>query len=200
MAVDIHQEDRPILSATAWFVNESAGIDHEPPNIPHVPPVALVTPFDQVHQGSGFWFLESSPVYAPSLTQPPPPGAGPWSFNQLEYFVDEHEPALGAWIRLRPRATFEDPALDAGRALVASDWLIPFVAAARYAGRRVVLHSSLDLSINFHGSAPSAEWLYCYARVGVARGGISHGDAQVWADNGTLVATAMQQMVQRVRL
>lgn len=76
VAVDLHQGGRPILSAVAWFVTDATGIDHDPPQVPHVPPVALTTPFDEVHKGAGFWFLESRPIYQPSLTQPPPPGTG----------------------------------------------------------------------------------------------------------------------------
>lgn len=201
LTVDIGQGDARIATAMAWFTQPAGGVDCAAPRVPHAIPPELVRPFEEVHRNfRGFWFAEARPIYEPVLSQPSPPREPPWSLNDLEYLVDPDEPTLRAWGRLRPVDRFDDPALEAGRSLVLADWFIPFLAAGRHAGRRVVLHSSLDLRASFHSPPPHSPWLYCEASVGVAREGIAAGDARVWSRDGELVATVSQQMVQRVRL
>lgn len=199
ISATLTQAGSPVVSATAWFNDERDGIDHCATPVPNAPPAELLRPLGEVHRGfAGFWFLEARPLYEPSLAQPAPPPM-PWPRSQLARLIDTTEPRLRAWVRLRPRATFTDPALDWARAVLAVDWLIPFVAAARDAEDRLVLHSTQSLAVSFH-TRPMGEWLYCDARAGYARAGIAHGRAEVWSEDGSLVATAMQQMVQRIRL
>lgn len=202
ISVRMCQGDLPVLSALVWFVAERDGLDHDPPRVPRVPPPSLLAPLERVHaKFSGFWFAEARPIYEPPLSQPWPPGDPPWGLTtSLDCLIAESAPSLRTWMRMRPNATYSEPIVDASRALVAIDWLVPFVAAARHIGRRVVLHSTLDLNVSFHDFEPRSEWLYCEAEVGSARGGIAHGTATVWSASGVLLATGSQQMVQRIRL
>jgi acyl-CoA thioesterase II len=201
LLVSIRQADTVLVSALAWFADAGAGIDHPPTDVPVASPPVLLAPIEQLHKNfSGFWFAEARPIYEPSLAMTSPRRDPPWTLNDLEHLVDARDPSLRVWGRIRPDATFDDPAVDAARAPVLLDWFIPFLAATRYAGRRVVLHSTLDLVVHFHAAAPTSEWLYCEAHAGPAAGGVAHGHGSLWSEDGVLVATAAQQMLQRVRL
>jgi len=200
LATTIAQDGSPILSALAWFSDVRDGIDHDASPAPAVPPPGMIRPLGDLHRNvAGFSWLEVRPIYEPSLRAAPGDGP-PWGQSDLGWLVDDASPRLRAWVRLRPEATFADGTADAARTLVAIDWMIPFLAAARYAGRRVVLHSTISLSVALHACDAIGEWLYCEARTGFAQAGIAHGQAEVWSQDGRLLATGMEQLAQRVRL
>jgi acyl-CoA thioesterase len=199
--VSMRQGNDTLLAGHAWFVNERRGIDHGPAGVPAVPRPSLLAPFESLHEGfEAFPFVEGRPVYAPPLARPCPPGPPFPVFGQPDLVGGPEASSLGLWLRMRPQATHPDLAVDAARALVAFDWVPPYLASIRHAASRVVLPTTLSLAVDFHDGAPSSAWLYCAAAAEVARHGVAHGSGTLWSEDGRLVATGMLQIAQRVRL
>jgi len=108
------------------------------------------------------------------------------------------EPEWRAWLRFRPRATFDDPFVDAGRLLVAVDtfqW--PAATRAYAAGDLAQIAPSIDLACSFHQLRSDAAWLLVDARAPIAADGLVGGHGAVWTEDGTLLASGGQQMLCR---
>lgn len=70
-------------------------------------------------------------------------------------------------------------------ATFAHDELFPYVAP------------SLDLVMSFHLAGADSDWLLVEARSPLSKGALVAGTASIWSANGRLLASAMQQMLQR---
>jgi acyl-CoA thioesterase-2 len=101
------------------------------------------------------------------------------------------------WYRFRPRATFDDPFVDAARSLLLIDTLTWPAACQPHVPDSGYIAPSLDVSVRFHRAAPAAEWLLCDAVAPVARHGLIGGAAQVWSPDGTLLASGGGQLLCR---
>jgi acyl-CoA thioesterase len=100
-------------------------------------------------------------------------------------------------VRYRPRATFDDPIVDAIRSLILLDTMFWPAAAARHARPSAFLAPSLDVSVSFHRAVPDSEWLLCDTRSPIAAHGLIGGTAQVWSADRRLVATGTSQLLCR---
>jgi acyl-CoA thioesterase len=179
-----------------------AGVDRPPPEavVPVVPPPSLLPTFDDLYTDIGSLpFAEGRPILEARIGSAPGLPAPPWGVGALQRHLGPQRPALRCWVRLTPDATFDDPALDAARVLMALDWLGSYVATSAYGGRRMIFHTTLDMAVSWHGSAPASEWLCCEVESPVASGGLAPAVGRVWAEDGTLLASGQQQMLQRVR-
>lgn len=70
-------------------------------------------------------------------------------------------------------------------ATLAHDDLFPYIAP------------SLDLSMSFHESGAGSEWLLIDAYSPLSRSALVAGTASLWSLDRQLLASAMQQMLQR---
>jgi acyl-CoA thioesterase len=106
------------------------------------------------------------------------------------------EPFGLAWLRFVPRADFpDDPWLDAGRCLIATD-IVGFPSVVRgFASDEVrFVAPTLDLQVNFHAAGPG-EWLLVEAEGLHTGGGLAGGRARIWSPDVGLVASGSQQMM-----
>lgn len=113
LLVRLDQGDRPILTALVWTVDEVDGLVHDVAPLADVPGPSEVPSVDaRTAEGAGdrpsfvFWEnLESRPL------------------TWIEKFEDREpsEPVVRGWYRYRPRATFDDPFVDAARGLLLID-------------------------------------------------------------------------------
>lgn len=102
--------------------------------------------------------------------------------------ADGAEPVLREWARYRPTPCFEDPFVDAARALILLD-TYGFPAAYRRFRSMEYLAPNLDTSAWFHGFSPACEWLLIDHECVVADAGLLGVSGKVWDTDGRLLAT-----------
>jgi acyl-CoA thioesterase II len=188
LRVAITQRERPILDALVWVIGRLDGLAHDVARMPAVPqPEALVSmeellrPEDRA-QRYRFWNnFEARPI-----------AFVPWAERRAG------EPVFREWYRYRPRATFDDPFVDAARALLLIDTM-GWPAACRAYDPDGLTHiaPSLDVTAQFHRLAPDSEWLLCDAAAPVATDGLVGSQSRVWSADGRLVASGAAHMICR---
>jgi acyl-CoA thioesterase-2 len=189
LRVSMLQAGRPILEAVVWVVGDVDGLEHDTAAMPEVPlpdalpPIeALVAP-EERKVPYPFWNnLEARPIAWVHWSQRRP-GAPRWR----------------EWYRFRPRATFDDPFVDAARSLLLIDTMIWPATCQAYAGEMAYVAPSLDVTAHFHRAAPECEWLLCDAEAPVAADGLVGGRAAVWSATGQLLASGGAQLLCRPR-
>jgi acyl-CoA thioesterase II len=102
-------------------------------------------------------------------------------------------PVWQEWYRFRPRATFEDPFVDAGRALLLIDTL-SWPAACQPHPNAAFIAPNLDVTAWFHAAAPESDWLLCEHESRVAGGGLMGTTGRVWSRDGRLLASGGAQL------
>jgi acyl-CoA thioesterase len=107
------------------------------------------------------------------------------------------DPGFLSWYRYVPRDTFDDPFVDAGRALLLAD-TVGWPAAVRAYGSELPYYApSIDVTVRFHACAPETPWLLVEGRSPVARDGLVASTVSVWSADGRLLASGGQQMLCR---
>jgi acyl-CoA thioesterase len=108
------------------------------------------------------------------------------------------EPHFSSWYRYVPSDTFDDPFVDAGRALLLVDTLGWPAATRAYAPTEMAFYApSIDVSCQFHALAPDDPWLLAEARSPLARDGLVGASMRIWSSGGRLLASGGQQMMCR---
>jgi acyl-CoA thioesterase-2 len=102
-------------------------------------------------------------------------------------------PELVEWFRFRPRATFDDPWVDAGRSVVLVDTM-SWPAAYRPHRPTEWTAPNLDVMVWFHRPTPDAEWLLVEHASPVGHGGLLGTIGRVWSPRGQLVASGGAQL------
>ena len=107
-------------------------------------------------------------------------------------------PTWRTWVRCTPRATFDDPWVDAARSLIVLD------VGSWPAGSRPHAHleppyiaPSLDLYASFQHPGTSSEWLLIDAHSPVAQGGLLSWTGRVWSRDRRMIASGGGQAVFR---
>lgn len=191
LRVTLSQQDRPFLEAHVWTSDVRDGLVHDHAARPDVPPPADLRTFDELMSEAQarrprfpFWDnLEGRPT---AWTPPESwqPGA----------------PHLRTWYRFRPDARFDDPYLDAARALILIDTLSwPAACQAHRDDENGWMAPSLDLAARFHRAPPYGEWLLVDARADVAAEGVIGFHNRVFDESGRLVASGGGQLLCRPR-
>jgi len=139
----------------------------------------------------------------------PPDAKRPYPFwNNLDAKPIDFEPrwppreSLPArwqeWLRFRPRATFEDPWVEAARSLILVDLPSWPSAHRRHAWREPsFIAPTLDLNVAFHQPPTGEEWLLCEGAAPVSTGGLFGWTASVWSPGGRLHASGGGQCLYR---
>ena len=186
--VEIVQEDRPILDAMVWSVSEVEGLEHDETVMPEVPgPDALpsireLLPDDAV-PSFPFWNnLDAKPL--DFELEWPPSGPRPARWQE--------------WLRFLPRATYDDPWVDATRFVILVD-LPSWPSAHRpHAYKQPPFTApTLDLNVAFHQSARGQEWLLCEGAAPLSTDGLFGWTARVWSPGGRLHASGGGQCLYR---
>lgn len=113
------------------------------------------------------------------------------SFGQLPVEASRTDDGrLLLWVR-----PHDDVAIDHIMLAVIADFLSPGIrnATGRHAGG-----NSLDNTIRYGRIVPT-EWVLCDIQIEVINAGIVHGAMRIFAEDGTLMASASQSMILRVR-
>jgi len=189
LRVSMTQMERPILEAVVWVIGEVAGLEHDTARMPDVPlPTKLrsfedLVPPEERTVTYPFWQnLEGRPI-----------DWIPWSQRQ------PGAPAWREWYRFRPRATFDDPFVDAGRALLLIDTMLWPAVCRAYPPETPYIAPSIDVTAHFHRAVPTCEWLLCDAVAPVAAHGLISGRSDIWSADGHLLASGGAQMLCRPR-
>jgi acyl-CoA thioesterase len=182
-AVEMRQEDKPILHALIKTAADAPGYSHQHLQAPAVPSPADLETYqrqgDPQHPAFSFWNnIERRPVEQSATGGPS---------------ESPSAPVLREWARFRPRACFEDPFLDAARPLILLD-TYGFPAAYRKYRSWEYLAPSLDTSVWFHHFNPGCEWLLIDHECIVADHGLMGVSGKVWDTGGRLLATGAAQL------
>lgn len=180
LAVEMTQKRKPILQAMVKTAAEGSGYNHQHLKAPEVPPAAALKTYQELRPAR----------------QPPP-----FSFwNNLERRPADQStseepsaPVIREWARFRPTACFEDPFVDAARALILLD-TFGFPAAYQRYRSWEYLAPNLDTSAWFHQFSPGCEWLLIDHECISADHGLMAVSGRVWDTDGSLLATGSAQL------
>jgi acyl-CoA thioesterase len=178
-AVAMSQQGKPVLHALVKTAADGPGYSHQHLKAPDVPPPAALKTYhrqgDPQHPAFSFWNnVERRPVDQSTTEEP-------------------SAPAIREWARFRPTACFEDPFLDAARALILLD-TYGFPAAYQKYRSWDYLAPNLDTSIWFHRFNPGCEWLLIDHECIVADHGLMGVSGKVRDTGGSLLATGSAQL------
>jgi len=190
LRVTLAQGERPFLEAHVWASDVRDGLAHDHAAAPDVPAPGALRSFAELvaeeprRPSFPFWDnLEGRPTtwVAPKQWTP---GA----------------PRLRTWYRFRPDARFDDPFLDAARALILIDTLSwPAACHAHREEDNPWMAPSLDLAARFHRAPPYGEWLLVDASAEVAAEGVVGFHNRVFDEGGRLLASGGGQLLCRPR-
>jgi acyl-CoA thioesterase-2 len=185
--VRMAQGDRIVLEAHVRTAAVLPGLEHDVAIPPELPGPDALPSADELRAGTPpmypFWNnLDARVVDVRRFRPDPLPDEPRW----LE------------WYRLTPRATFADPFVDAGRALLLLDTLC-WPAAWRAHPRTSFQAPNLDLAAWFHNLQPDSEWLLADHASPVAGGGLVAASGRVWSQERRLVASGGAQLLCLVR-
>jgi acyl-CoA thioesterase-2 len=178
--VEITQDGRPILDASAWSTTEGEGLEHDetvPPDIPgpdELPSIVELVPED-AEPPFPFWRnFDAKPL--DFTAEWPPDGPRPARWRE--------------WLRFLPTSTFEDPWVDAARSVILVD-LPSWPSAHRpHAWKEPPFTApTLDLSVAFHQPTAGEEWLLCDGDAPLSTGGLFGWNGRVWSTSGQLLAS-----------
>jgi acyl-CoA thioesterase II len=178
LSVSMSQDGRPVLHALVKTAADAPGYEHQHPKMPEVPAPEDVEPFEYVPQ-------EGQPVFRfwENVERRP--------LRAVE--GDRRAPMVREWTRFRPVACFEDPYLDAARALILLD-TFGFPAAYQRHRSWKYLAPNLDTSVWLHHFSPACEWLLIEQECTVAAHGLMGVSGRLWDTDGRLLASGGAQL------
>ena len=186
--VEVTQEGKPILDATAWVVGENEGLEHdetEPPDVPG--PDELLSIEELVPEGDGppfpFWNnLDGKPTDFEADWPPAGPRPARWR----------------EWLRFRPTASYDDPWADAARSVILVD-LPSWPSAHRPHAWKQPPYTAptLDLNVAFHQPTSDEDWLLCEGTAPLSTAGMFGWHARIWSPGGKLHASGGGQCLYR---
>jgi acyl-CoA thioesterase II len=187
LRVTMTQDQKPVLEALLWMIDEVDGLEHDHAPMPDVPapaelqPIEALTSDPRSNRYSFFGNVDERPTEWIQNWEDRPPG----------------EPRVRSWFRFRPVATFGDPIVDACRLLILMDTMEWPAAVRAHTGQLSWIAPSLDLSVRFHRFEPDSDWLLSDTTAAVATDGLIGGAASVWSSTGRLLASGGEQMLCR---
>lgn len=181
--VSMRQSGRAVFHGIARTAAEGPGFEHDVARAPEVPDHDGLRSYEDLFPDEPpfypFWQnIESRPLWP-------------------ERFAEErrsHEPVFQQWFRFRPRATFVDPFLDAGRLLLLIDTMSWPAASQPYPNSEFIA-PNLDVSAWFHRLQPENEWLLGDHECAVAEAGLMGTSARVWSADRRLLASGGAQLL-----
>jgi acyl-CoA thioesterase II len=186
LRITVLQNDAPVLDGLVWTVGQLEGVDHDAATMPEVPQAEQVEPLDVQLWGAQF----PHPFWRNFDLHPVAPRPEEWT-------TGAREPRALVWARLRERPPLEDPFVDAARMLTVVDAFMFPAATFAHDDLFPFIAPSLDLAMSFHARETGSEWLLIDAYSPLSGGAVVGGQASIWSADGRLLASAMQQMLQR---
>lgn len=187
------QGDRTVAEALAWFVlDDLDGLNHDVTAMPGVPTPDELRTTDDLRIEHG---IPSPPFpFWDNIEQWPCRWHADWPPS------DPGPPVSESWFRFRPKATFDDPLVDAGRLAVLLDTMGWPAAVQAHAwewgeGPPPWVAPSLDLHLRFHRLRPDEPVLFSRTEAPLGTGGLITCEGRVWTPDGTLLASAGSQLL-----
>jgi acyl-CoA thioesterase II len=182
LAVELWQEERRTLVATVWTTDKTDGPayrDAAPPAVPGPEALADFDTYLEPGRKMAFWDnFDARPVAWPWPGTPDPRGH---VFEQ--------------WMRFKGHVAGRDAWLDQARALLLIDTMLwPAHWRGEPPGADYAA-PSLDVTAWFHAPGEAADWLLAQAHTPVAGGGLIHGHARIWSEDGQLIASGGSQLL-----
>jgi acyl-CoA thioesterase-2 len=181
--VSVSQEGKPIIVAMVRTAAEGPGLEHDVARAPEVPDPDTLRSTDELRDPDWgppypFWQnLEVRAVHPERFDEPPQP----------------RPPSFLDWYRFRPRSTFDDPFVDAGRQLLLIDTL-SWPAACQPHPNTAFRAPNLDVTAWFHRADSKGEWLLADHECQVAQGALMGTLGRVWSRDGRLLASGGAQL------
>ena len=172
--VSMAQAGRPFLTAQVWTTSRDEGPSGTALPMPDIAPPDALEPFDAAVARAGqplnpFWQHFDVRIAGDPFVRNP------------------DGPRVLRWFRYRDFPGDADPYLDAGRALLLIDTLVWPAHCRGLDAAPAYLAPSLDVAAWFH--ARGGEWLLLDVAAEQAGGGLIHGTARVWSEDGRLIAS-----------
>ena len=188
LRVTMTQGGQPILEAMVWTVDALSGLQHDETRRPDVPAPSALKSYAELNPEA-----DGPPIrFWGNFDGKPVAGREPWPPSEALPAV------VQTWYRYAPRATFDDPFVDAARSLLLIDTLQWPAAARPHAYQKSgYVAPTIDLAVNFHQLAPQHEWLLCVAEAPIARDGLIGGKAAIWNEDGQLLASGAGHLLCR---
>ncbi|MGH0036412.1 MAG: acyl-CoA thioesterase [Myxococcota bacterium] len=181
LRVDLHQGDRLLLAATAWFVDEGLrGFEHDHGERPPVPGPHELRGYQDLADNYDEWYPIWRSIEGRPVRFDEPPG----------------EPVWHTWLRLTDTPV-EDAEADAIRQLFWLDFPGWNATIAAHPWPFRFLTPNLDLTVQFHRFAPEEPWLLCDGTVPLASDGLVGCVGRIWTPDGRLLATGTSKHVCR---
>jgi acyl-CoA thioesterase len=184
LRVVMSQRDRPVLEVNVWAVAGLPGPRRAWTAMPVLPPPQQLRSLEE----------EAAAIGQPAVAF--------WRNLEIRAVRESvgpdgrSEPAILAWQRFRPRATFDDPWVDACRHVVLLDTgQFPAVTRGFTPAELDFIAPTLDFYVAFLGEATGHEWLLGETRGVAAADGLIAARGQIWTADGDLVAAGTQQMM-----
>jgi len=177
LRVEVVQEGRPLFEGMLRTAAEGEGLEHEARARLEVPPPESL-PAPDPSRTHTFWKNFDRRWVKPADRSEEPRA---------------YEPHGISWQRFRPRATFADPFVDAGRSLLLVDTLTWPAASLPHPNPRFRA-PNLDVTVWFHRSAPQSEWLLVEQVSRLAGGGLMATEGRVYDREGRLLASGGAQL------
>jgi acyl-CoA thioesterase len=185
LRVTLVQNDERILVALAWTAAELVGIDHDGVTRLDVPSAEQLDSWEMYWPGGDAPFRSGGTLTCGR------------SRRTRRIGGRAPEPRWLAWSRLRQRPPLEDPYVDAARMLLSADAAMYPAATLAHGELFPYVAPSMDLMISFHLGGANSEWLLIDAFSPLSSGAVVSGAATIWSEDGRVLASAMQQMLQR---
>jgi acyl-CoA thioesterase-2 len=183
--VVMRQEGRALLQAVVRTAAEGPGLEHDVSRMPDVAaPESLESAADLFPDRPSpyrFWTnLETRILDVERALEPLPRRPSP--------------PHHCEWYRFVPRASFDDPFVEAARALLLMD-VMAWPAAARPHPEGEFQAPNLDVTAWFHQPAAGSEWLLMDYEAPIAKGALMGASGRVWSGDGRLLASGGAQLL-----
>ena len=183
LLVAMQQHGRAILQALVRTAAEGPGLEHDVAVMPRIPDPEALKSWEELRPDEPpfypFWRNLEGKVSHPERIDT----SGPY------------EPIFREWYRFRPRATFDDVWVDAGRMLLLIDTLSWPAASLPHPWPSQFQGPNLDVTAWFHRFAPESDWLLVDHESSVAEGGLMGTTARIWSREGRLLASGGAQLL-----
>jgi acyl-CoA thioesterase-2 len=193
LRVSMTQSGRPILDAMVLTVDANhVGLQHDVTEMPIVPEPRSVASVAERMAELG----ESEPMFRfwNNIDSRPIQWRDDWPPTE------PLDPVWRQWERFVPTATFDDPWIDASRALMWIDVGGWPAASGHHAWKDPPwVAVNVDLYAAFHAPRPESEYLLLDATAPIAADGLIGYTSRVWEEDSTLVASGGGQLLCRPR-
>jgi acyl-CoA thioesterase-2 len=181
------QSGRAIVQAIVRTAAESPGVEHNFARMPEVPHHSELKSFLDLWDGPldevPFWRNLDSRIVFPERVK-------------MDAMNQPTDANLLEWYRFQPTPTFDDPFVDAARAVILMDTFAWPAGAGPHRGPgRTYQGVNMDVVAWFYEPSPDSEWLLCDYESPIATSGLVAGQGRVWSEEGRLIALGGAQVL-----